>query len=80
MSRFPFHQPSWFMWDFRAAKGFGLPGGTSYQVIAEVFNLLGSKNTFSDPRTNAILGQANFGAQNRTLGPRIVQLGIRVDF
>lgn len=80
MPRFPFHQPAWFMWDFRAAKGFGLPGGTSYQVIVDVFNLLGTRNTFSDPRTNAILGRANFRELNRTLGPRIVQLGMRVDF
>jgi hypothetical protein len=80
LPRFPFHQPSWFMSDFRAAKGFGLPGGASYQVVVEVFNLLGTKNTFSDPRTNAIFGQPNFRERNRTLGPRIVQLGMRVDF
>jgi hypothetical protein len=68
------------MWDFRAAKGFGLPSGTSYQIIVEVFNLLGTKNTFSDPRTNAIWGQTNFRERNRTLGPRIVQLDMRVEF
>jgi len=80
LPRFPFHQPSWFMWDVRAAKGFGLPGATSYQIIVEVFNVLGTKNTFSDPRTNAILGQPNFRERNRTLGPRILQLDIRVEF
>lgn len=80
LPRFPFHQPSWSMWDLRVTKGIGLPRRAAYQVIVEVFNLLGSKNRFSDPRTNAIWGQANFREQNRTLGPRIVQLGMRADF
>ncbi|MBI3047972.1 MAG: TonB-dependent receptor [Acidobacteria bacterium] len=80
LPRFPFHQPSWFVWDVRAARGFALPGGAPWQMIVEVFNVLGSNNTFSDPRTNATWGQVNFRDRKRTLGPRIAQLGMRLEF
>lgn len=80
MPRFPFHQPSWFMWDLRATKGIGSQHGRRYEVAVDVFNVLASKNTFSDPRTNAVLGQVNFRQRNRTLGPRMAQLGFRMTF
>jgi hypothetical protein len=80
LPRFPYHQPAWAMWDVRAAKGVRLPAGTRLQVLLEVFNLLNAGNTFADPRTQAILGSPNFRVRNRTLGPRLAQLGMRIDF
>jgi hypothetical protein len=50
------------------------------QFTLEVFNLLNTGNTYPDPRTQAILGSPNFRVHNRTLGPRLAQLGVRVDF
>jgi hypothetical protein len=78
--RFPFHQPKTFNWDFRAAKQFRFTNLGSVQLIAEIFNVLGSENLFSDPRTSAIVDRPNFRQLNRTLGPRIAQLGVRFDF
>lgn len=52
----------------------------TYQLILEIFNLLNSDRKFSDPRRNAIAGQSNFRELNRTLGPRIAQIGMRFDF
>ncbi|HEX7792865.1 MAG TPA: carboxypeptidase regulatory-like domain-containing protein [Vicinamibacterales bacterium] len=80
LPRFPFHQPAWFMWDFRAAKGTTLAKGVRLQFILDVFNLLNADNTYADPRTQAILGSPNFRVRNRTLGPRLAQLSIRLDF
>jgi hypothetical protein len=80
LPRFPYHQPAWFMWDFRAAKGVTLATGARVQFALDVFNLLNTGNTYADPRTQAILGSPNFRVHNRTLGPRFAQLGIRVDF
>ena len=48
--------------------------------MLEIFNLLNSGNTYADPRTQAILGSPNFRVNNRTLGPRLAQLGVRFDF
>ncbi len=78
--RFPYHQPSSFNWDLRVTKRFHLfrPGG--YQLVLEVFNVLDTANRYSDPRTNAIAGQPNFRALNRTLGARVAQVGMRFDF
>ena len=80
LPRFPYHQPAWAMWDVRAAKGVRLAGSARLQLFLEVFNLLNAGNTYADPRTQAILGSPNFRVHNRTLGPRLAQLGMRVDF
>jgi hypothetical protein len=80
LPRFPYHQPAWFMWDVRAAKSVALGSGARMQVMLDVFNLLNTRNTYPDPRTQAILGSPNFFVHNRTLGPRFAQLGIRMDF
>jgi hypothetical protein len=79
LPRFPYHQPAWFTWDFRAVKGLRLPAGRA-QLILEIFNLLNHDNVYADARTQAILGSANFRVNNRTLGPRLAQLGLRLDF
>jgi hypothetical protein len=78
--RFPSHQPAWFMWDFRVTKGMTLTNRARLQFVLEIFNLLNTDNTYPDPRTQAILGSPNFLADNRTLGPRLAQLGVRLDF
>jgi hypothetical protein len=39
-----------------------------------------NRHFYADPRTQAILGSPNFRVRNRTLGPRLAQLGIRLDF
>ena len=78
--RFPDHQPAWATWDFRAAKGVTLAPGRRAQVFVEVFNLLNARNTYADPRTQAILGSPNYRVRNRTLGARLAQLGVRIDF
>lgn len=80
LPRFPFHQPATFMWDFRAARHLRFGARAEYHLIIEVFNLLNTDNLFSDPRTNAVLGAANFRRLNRTVGPRIAQIGARVEF
>ncbi len=80
LPRFPSHQPSWFVWDVRAAKGMTLTGRARLQFMLEIFNLLNGGNTYADPRTQAILGSPNFRVHNRTLGPRLAQLGVRFDF
>ncbi len=80
LPRFPYHQPAWVTWDLRAAKGVRLSTRTRLQFILDVFNLLNTDNTYPDPRTQAILGSPNFRVPNRTLGPRLAQLGIRLDF
>ena len=80
LPRFPYHQTAWATWDFRAAKGATLATSVRLQVILDVFNLLNADNTYADPRTQAILGSPNFRVRNRTLGPRLAQLGIRLDF
>ena len=80
LPRFPSHQPAWFMWDFRAAKAVTLAGQARMQFMFDVFNLLNTDNTYADPRTQAILGSPNFRVHNRTLGPRLAQLGVRFDF
>ena len=58
LPRFPFHQPGFFTWDFRAAKGVTLATRTRLQFIFEVFNLL---NTTNLGTPNAVAGAANFG-------------------
>ena len=68
------------MWDFRAAKAVTLAGRARMQFMLDVFNLLNTDNTYPDPRTQAILGSPNFRVHNRTLGPRLAQLGVRFDF
>ena len=80
LPRFPFHQPGFFTWDFRLAKGLAVPNLGRAQVILEVFNLLKNANTYADARTQAILGSPNFRVNNQTLGPRLAQLGVRFDF
>jgi hypothetical protein len=80
LPRFPFHQPGFFTWDFRAAKGLGLGRLGRAQLILEIFNLLKNANEYADPRTQAILGSPNFRVNNQTLGPRLAQLGVRLDF
>jgi hypothetical protein len=80
LPRFPDHQPAYFTWDFRVAKGLPLGSAGRAQLVLEVFNLLNNDNTFADPRTQAILGSPNFRVNNRTLGPRLAQLGLRFDF
>jgi len=64
----------------RAAKGVMLQTKARVQLFLEVFNLLNAGNTYADPRTQAILGSPNFRVKNQTLGPRLAQLGIRIDF
>jgi hypothetical protein len=78
--RFPYHQPAYVTWNFRAAKGLAIGASGRAQLILEVFNLLGNDNTYADPRTQAILGSPNFRLNNQTLGPRLAQLGLRFDF
>ena len=80
LPRFPYHQPAWATWDVRAAKGRTLAAKARVQLFLEVFNLLNAGNTYADPRTQAILGSPNFRVKNRTLGPRLAQLGMRIDF
>ena len=80
LPRFPYHQPAWAMWDLRAAKGVTLATRARLQFVLDVFNLLNTDNTYPDPRTQAILGSPNFRVDNRTLGPRLAQLGVRLDF
>jgi hypothetical protein len=80
LPRFPFHQPGFFTWDFRAAKGLPLGRLGRAQLILEIFNLLKNANEYADPRTQAILGSPNFRVNNQTLGPRLAQLGVRWDF
>lgn len=80
LPRFPYHQPAWATWDLRAAKGMTLASRARVQIVFEVFNLLNTRNTYADPRTQAILGSPNFRVRNRTLGPRLAQLGVRLDF
>lgn len=79
LPRFPYHQPAWATWDIRAAKGVSR-AGSHLQLFVEVFNLLNARNTYADARTQAILGSPNFRVPNRTLGARLAQLGVRVDF
>jgi hypothetical protein len=79
LPRFPYHQPGYFTWDFRVAKGVDVARGRA-QLVAEVFNLLNTGNRFADPRTQAIVGSSNFRVNNQTLGPRLAQLGLRFDF
>ena len=79
LPRFPYHQPAWAMWDVRASKGVAL-ASARLQIVLELFNLLNTGNTYADPRTQAILGSPNFRVHNRTLGPRLAQLGVRIDF
>src|SRR5262245_50452893 len=80
LPRFPFHQPAWFTWDFRAAKAVTLAPQARMQMMLEVFNFLNTGNTYADPRTQAILGSPNFRVRNRTRGSRLAQLGIRFEF
>ena len=80
LPRFPFHQPGYFTWDFRAAKGSASGGWDARSSFVEIFNLLANDNTYADPRTQAILGSPNFRVNNQTLGPRLAQLGVRLDF
>lgn len=80
LPRFPYHQPAWATWDVRAAKGITLARRTRVQLFVELFNLLNAGNRYADARTQAILGSPNFRVANRTLGPRLAQLGARVDF
>ncbi len=80
LARFPYHQPAYVTWDLRVAKGLRVPGTGRAQLILEVFNLLNGANRYADPRTQAILGSPNFRVNNRTLGPRLAQLGVRFDF
>ena len=79
LPRFPYHQPAWATWDVRAAKGV-TRAGTHVQLFVELFNLLNTGNTYADARTQAILGSPNFRVRNRTLGARLGQLGMRVEF
>jgi hypothetical protein len=80
LPRFPYHQPGYFMWDLRVAKGFTIPNAGRAQLIVDVFNLLNNDNTYADPRTQAILGRPNFRVNNQTLGPRLAQLGLRLEW
>lgn len=80
LPRFPYHQPGSFTWDFRIAKGLRLSKLGRAQLILEAFNLLKNANTYADPRTQAILGSPNFRVNNQTLGPRLLQLGVRFDY
>jgi hypothetical protein len=80
LPRFPYHQPASVTWDFRAAKGVTLATGVRMQFMLDVFNLLNTGNTYAGPRTQAILGSPNFRVHNQTLGSRLAQLGIRIDF
>ncbi len=80
LPRFPYHQPAWAMWDVRAAKGVTLAARVRMQLMLEIFNLLNTANTYPDARTQAIMGSPNFRVHNRTLGPRLAQLGVRFDF
>lgn len=79
LPRFPYHQPAWVTWDLRGAKGVTV-ARTRVQLFVEIFNLLNTANTYADPRTQAILGSPNFRVQNRTLGARLAQVGMRLDF
>jgi hypothetical protein len=46
MGRNAFRQPDWYSVDVRVAKTFNLPNRTRVQFIAEVFNLLNTRNEF----------------------------------
>jgi hypothetical protein len=80
LPRFPYHQPTYLTWDLRIAKGFPIPNAGRAQLVVDVFNVLNNDNTYADPRTQAILGRPNFRVNNQTLGPRLAQLGVRVEW
>ena len=63
----------------RVQKNVTVPSGV-LSVSLEVFNLLKNANEYADPRTQAILSSPNFRVNNQTLGPRLAQLGVRLDF
>jgi hypothetical protein len=65
---------------FRVAKGVTLWNGARMQFVLEIFTLLNTDNTYADTRTQSILGSPNFLVRNRTLRPRLAQLGVRFDF
>ncbi|MEE8162027.1 MAG: hypothetical protein V3T61_10370, partial [Acidobacteriota bacterium] len=80
LERFPFHQPSNFVWDLRYTLGFAVSDEARARFLVEVFNLLNNDNTFADTDQGAIFGSENFRENNRTLGPLLVQVGFRFDF
>ncbi len=80
LPRFPYHQPASLTWDLRVAKQVPLGAGRRAELVLDVFNLLDRGNLYADPRTQAILGSPNFRVSNRTLGPRLAQVGLRVVF
>ena len=79
LPRFPYHQPPFFTADLRVTKGIGVGFGRA-QLAFELFNVFNNDNVYADPRTQAIAGSPNFRVGNRTRGPRLAQLGFRVDF
>jgi hypothetical protein len=79
LARFPYHQPGFFTSDLRFTKGVNVGVGHT-QLALEVFNVFNTANKYADPRTQAVFGTSNFRVNNRTLGPRLVQLGVRFDF
>jgi hypothetical protein len=79
LPRFPYHQPAWFTWDLRFAKGVAFGPGR-VQLMIDVFNLLNNDNRYADPNTQALFGSPNFRVNNRTLGPRLAQIGLRYEF
>lgn len=80
LPRFPYHQPAFFTWDLRVSRGMSVGAAGRAQLIVEVFNLLNNANRFANARTQAILGSPNFRVNNQTLGARLAQLGLRLDF
>jgi hypothetical protein len=79
LPRFPYHQPPFFTADLRVTKGIGAGFGQA-QIAFELFNAFNNDNTYADPRTQAIFGSPNFRVNNRTRGPRLAQLGLRIEF
>jgi hypothetical protein len=71
--------PNFWQVDFALAKRFQLPVGpnTRIEVRGEAFNLLNRVN-FRPPVGN--ISANNFGSFTSTFDPRIIQLGVRVNF
>jgi hypothetical protein len=79
LPRFPYHQPAFFRSDLRVSKTITLRS-ERVQFIFELFNVLNTANKYADTRTQALLGSPNFRVNNQTLGPRLAQLSMRIDF
>ncbi len=85
LGRYPERQPSFFNWDVRVGKEFGLTERHRLRATFEVFNLTNRDNLFSEPisggtSSNAILGSGTFKFLDRTDSPINAQIGVKYTF